>query len=107
MSSSNLNLSLDLYKVVLASLGTEKTNKMSDQHNRLSFKVANWANKPQIKEAIEKLFNVNVEKVSTINVFGKTRMFKQRKGKKSNWKKAIVRLQSGQDINMTKFVESI
>lgn len=96
---------LDMYKVILAPLNTEKTNKMSDRYNRLVFKVATWANKMQIKQAVEKLFNVNVQQVSTINVLGKTRVFKQRQGKKSDWKKAIVRLESGQDINIADFIK--
>ena len=96
---------LDIYKIILAPLSTEKTNKMSDSYNRLAFKVATWANKMQIKEAIEKLFNVNVKQVATINVRGKKRIFKQRHGKKSDWKKAIVKLQSGQDINIADFIK--
>lgn len=99
------SVSLDLYKVVLAPLNTEKTNKMSDRYNRLAFKVATWANKVQIKQAIEKLFNVNVLQVATINMFGKSRTFKQRQGKKSDWKKAIVKLQHGQDINIAEFIK--
>lgn len=95
----------DLYKVILAPLSTEKTDKMSDKYNRLTFKVATWANKVQIKHAIEKLFSVNVEQVATINMQGKTRNFKQRKGKKSDWKKAVVKLSSGQDINIAEYIK--
>ena len=94
----------EMYKVILAPLTTEKTNKMSDKYNRLVFKVATWANKVQIKNAIEGLFKVKVEQVATINVYGKTKMFKQRKGKKSDWKKAIVRIQKGQDIKILEFI---
>lgn len=97
-------LILDMYKIILAPLSTEKTNRMSDKHNRLAFKVATWANKVQIKDAIEKLFSVNVTEVATSNVRGKKRIFKQRQGKRSDWKKAIVRLQSGQDINIADFI---
>ena len=50
---------LDMYKIILAPLSTEKTNMMSDKYNRLAFKVATWANKVQIQQAIEKLFNVS------------------------------------------------
>lgn len=94
----------EIYKIILAPISTEKTNKMADKCNRLSFKVATWANKLQIQNAIEKLFAVKVEQVSTINCKGKTRNFRQRKGKKSDWKKAIVKLQSGQDINIAKYI---
>lgn len=94
----------EMYKVILAPLTTEKTNKMSDKYNRLAFKVARWSNKVQIKNAIEGLFKVKVEQVATINVYGKTKMFKQRIGKKSDWKKAIVRIQKGQDIKILEFI---
>ncbi|MGI9214443.1 MAG: 50S ribosomal protein L23 [Gammaproteobacteria bacterium] len=94
----------EMYKVILAPLTTEKTNKMSDKYNRLVFKVATWANKVQIKNAIEGLFKVKVEQVATINMYGKTKMFKQRIGKKSDWKKAIVRIQKGQDIKILEFI---
>lgn len=95
----------EVYKIILAPLTTEKTNKMSDKYNRLVFKVANWANKMQIRNAVETLFKVKVEEVATINVLGKTKIFKQRKGKKSNWKKAIVKIQKGQDIKILDFIK--
>ncbi len=98
-------VAIDLYKILLKPISTEKTNKMADRYNRISFKVATWANKMQIKQAVEKLFNVNVKQISTVNIYGKSRTFKQRRGKKSDWKKAIVRLQSGQDINITEFIK--
>lgn len=96
----------EIYKVILAPLLTEKTNHMSDRYNKLVFKVAHWANKVQIKNAIESLFNVKVEKVATLNISGKVKIFKQRKYKKSNWKKAIVMLPKGQDIKVLEFVKN-
>jgi large subunit ribosomal protein L23 len=95
----------DLYKILLKPLNTEKTNKMADRYNRIAFKVATWANKMQIKQAVEKLFNVNVQQVNTINMYGKSRTFKQRHGKKSDWKKATVRLLAGQDIKIAEFIK--
>ena len=96
---------LEIYKTILAPLTTEKTNKMTDKHNRFSFKVATWANKMQIKRAIEQIFKVNVLQVAVINVRGKMKKFRQQQGKKSNWKKAIIKLQAGQDISITDFVK--
>lgn len=96
---------MTIYKILLKPLSTEKTNKMADRYNRLAFKVATWANKMQIKEAVEKLFNVNVEQVNIINMYGKTRTFKQRIGKRSDWKKAIIKLPLGQDIKIAEFIK--
>jgi large subunit ribosomal protein L23 len=96
---------LEIYKVILSPLNTEKTNKMTDRYNRFSFKVATWANKMQIKQAVESIFKVNVLQVAVVNVRGKMKMFKQQQGKKSNWKKAVVKLESGQDINITDFIK--
>lgn len=96
---------VDFYKILLKPINTEKTNKIADSCNGVAFKVATWANKVQIKQAVEKIFNVNVSQVNTANMYGKTKTFKQRRGKKSDWKKAIVTLQKGQDINITEFIK--
>ena len=98
-------IDLDIYKILLKPLSTEKANKNADRYNRLAFKVATWSNKMQIKQAVEKLFNVKVEQVTTTNVSGKVKLFKQRRGKKSDWTKAIVKIQKGQDINITEFIK--
>ena len=105
MSSLKVNLAIDLYKVLLKPLTTEKNNQMADRYNRVVFKVATWANKVQIKQAVEKVFNVSVKHVNVINVFGKIKSFKQRRGKKSDWKKAIIKLQTGQDIKIAEFIK--
>jgi large subunit ribosomal protein L23 len=88
-----------LLKILLAPLISEKSVNAADSGNQFAFKVAKDATKPEIKAAVEMLFEVNVEKVQTLNVKGKTKRFGQRMGKRSDWKKAYVRLAEGQDIN--------
>ena len=103
--SLNVNLATEIYKILLKPLSTEKSNRMADKYNRVSFKVATWANKAQIKQVVEQLFNVNVQQVNIVNVIGKIKSFKQQKGKRSDWKKASVRLQPGQDIKIAEFIK--
>jgi len=88
-----------LLKVLLAPLISEKSVNAADSGNQFAFKVAKDATKPEIKAAVEMLFEVNVEKVQVLNVKGKTKRFGQRMGKRADWKKAYVRLAAGQDIN--------
>ena len=88
------------YDVVLAPHITEKSTLLSE-HNAVVFKVANDATKPQIKAAVEALFKVNVTKVNTINVKGKTKRFRGIMGRRSDVKKAIVTLAEGQSIDIT------
>lgn len=88
-----------LYNVLLAPRVTEKTARIGDESNQYVFKVAPDANKTEIRAAVEALFEVKVESVRVVNVKGKSKMFKQRPGKRSNWKKAYVRVQEGQTLD--------
>jgi len=88
-----------LLKVLLSPVVSEKSVSAADQGNQVAFKVTPDATKPEIKAAVEMLFEVNVEQVRTLNVKGKTKRFGQRMGKRAGWKKAYVRLKAGQDIN--------
>jgi len=88
-----------LLKILLAPLISEKSVNAADTGNQFAFKVATDATKPEIKAAVEMLFEVNVEKVQVLNVKGKSKRFGQRMGKRPDWKKAYVRLAAGQDIN--------
>jgi large subunit ribosomal protein L23 len=88
------------YDVVLAPHITEKSTMVSE-HNAVVFKVANGASKPEIKAAIEALFNVTVTKVNTILTKGKTKKWKGTPYKRSDSKKAIVTLAEGQSIDIT------
>ena len=65
---------------------------------KYTFRVALTANKVQIRQAIEKIFNVKVDKVATMRVLGKTKRMGRTQGKRSDWKKAIVTLKAGQTI---------
>lgn len=87
-----------LHQILLAPVVTEKTTVVGEQHNQAVFKVLPDANKTEIREAVEKLFNVSVDSVRTVNVKGKTKMFGRRPGRRSNWKKAYVSLAQGSEI---------
>jgi large subunit ribosomal protein L23 len=88
------------YDVILAPHITEKSTLLSE-HNAVVFKVAQSATKPQIKAAIEALFDVSVTGVNTITTKGKTKRWKGRPYVRSDVKKAIVTLADGQSIDVT------
>ena len=88
------------YDTIVSPVITEKATMLSEQ-NKVVFRVAKDATKPQIAEAIENLFKVSVVKVNTLNVKGKTKRFRGRAGKRSDVKKAIVTLAEGQSIDIT------
>ena len=88
------------YDVIIAPVITEKATKVSE-HNQVVFKVARSATKPEIKEAVEKLFDVKVKAVNTLVRKGKTKIFKGRRGELSDVKKAIVTLEEGHRIDVT------
>ena len=88
------------YDVVLAPHITEKSTMLSE-HNAVVFKVASGASKPEIKEAVEALFNVKVTGVNTVVTKGKTKRWKGKPYQRSDFKKAIVTLAEGQSIDVT------
>ena len=88
------------YDVVLAPHITEKSTMLSE-HNAVVFKVAGTASKPEIKAAVEALFNVDVTNVNTIVTKGKTKKWKGQPYKRSDSKKAIVTLKDGDTIDIT------
>ncbi|MEA3012585.1 MAG: large subunit ribosomal protein [Sphingomonadales bacterium] len=88
------------YDVIVAPHITEKSTLLSE-HNAVVFKVAGSASKPQIKAAVEALFNVSVTNVNTMNVKGKTKKWKGRPYTRSDVKKAVVTLADGQSIDIT------
>jgi len=88
------------YDVILAPHITEKSTLLSE-HNAVVFKVAGSASKPQIKAAVEALFNVSVTGVNTMNAKGKTKRWKGRPYTRSDVKKAVVTLADGQSIDVT------
>jgi large subunit ribosomal protein L23 len=89
-----------LYSVIIGPHVSEKTTILGELNNQYTFKVARDASKPEIKEAVEKLFNVVVEDLQVLNVKGKTkRTGKGGLRRRSDWKKAYVRLEAGHDID--------
>ena len=88
------------YDIVLAPHITEKSTMLSEQ-NAVVFKVAGSASKPEIKAAVEALFNVSVTNVNTIVTKGKTKKWKGAPYRRSDFKKAIVTLAEGQSIDIT------
>ena len=88
-----------LHQIILAPVISEKATRVAEKRNQAVFKVLPDAQKPEIKEAVEKLFNVKVTSVSTLNVKGKTKRFGQTVGKRSDWKKAYVTLAEGQETD--------
>ena len=88
------------YDVVLAPHITEKSTMLSE-NNSVVFRVAASASKPEIKAAVEALFGGKVTKVNTLNQDGKTKRWKGKPYKRSDIKKAIVRLAEGQSIDVT------
>ncbi len=92
-----------LLTVLLAPQVSEKSALSADKNNQHIFRVLPNASKGEIKQAVEKLFEVKVAAVNTINMNGKRKRFGQRQGKRSDWKKAIVTLQEGHDIDFGGF----
>ncbi|MCF8474239.1 MAG: 50S ribosomal protein L23 [Emcibacter sp.] len=88
------------YDTILGPVITEKTTMLSE-YNQIVFRVPLAATKPQIKAAVEGLFDVKVQDVNTIRVKGKTKRFKGVKGRRNDYKKAMVRLAEGQSIDVT------
>ena len=88
------------YDVIVSPVITEKATNLSEL-NKVVFRVAPGATKPQIKEAVERLFDVKVLAVNTLVTKGKEKVFRGRKGRRSDVKKAIVTLAQGQSIDVT------
>jgi large subunit ribosomal protein L23 len=88
------------YDVILSPVITEKAT-MASEHNKVMFRVAKHATKPQIKEAVEKLFDVKVKRVNTLTRPGKWKVFRNRLGQQSEEKRAVVTLEEGHKIDVT------
>ncbi len=88
------------YDVILSPVITEKATTASE-HNKVVFKVSKTATKPQIKEAVEKLFDVKVKSVNTLVRKGKLKMSRGSRGIQSDIKRAVVTLEEGHRIDVT------
>ena len=91
---------LDAYDIIVSPVITEKAT-MASEHNKVVFKVKRTASKPDIKAAIEKLFNVKVKSVNTSIRKGKVKRFKGFLGTQGDVKKAVVTLEAGHSIDVT------
>jgi large subunit ribosomal protein L23 len=90
----------DLYDIIRAPVITEKAT-IAAENNQVVFKVSSGATKPQIREAVERLFNVKVKSVNTLNRLGKRKRFRGFPGKQKDTKRAIVTLEEGHSIDVT------
>ena len=89
----------DHYSILKKPLITEKSNLMKDELNQIAFEVDKRANKIEIKESIEKIFNVHVIKVHTLTMKGKKKRVGRSQGRRPDWKKAVITLKEGETID--------
>jgi large subunit ribosomal protein L23 len=89
----------ELFRVIEAPLITEKGTLLNEEQNQVVFRVPREANKTEIRQAVEKLFDVKVVKVRTLNFLGKERRVGRIVGRRPAWKKAYVTLGEGQSID--------
>ncbi len=92
---------LHLYDVIQQPLITEKLTRDQEKLGKYAFQVHPKSNKKEIKSAVEKAFNVHVEKVNVSNQMGKWRRVRFQPGRTADWKKAIVTLKKGEKIDIT------
>tara|TARA_A100001037_G_C15127235_1_gene626825 strand:+ start:383 stop:685 length:303 start_codon:yes stop_codon:yes gene_type:complete len=88
-----------VFNILLEPHISEKVSILGDAHNQYGFRVAKDATKSEIKEAVEFLFEVTVERVTTLNVKGKMKRNAYRQSRRNNWKKAYVSVTPGQEID--------
>ncbi len=90
----------DMYKVIRRPIVTEKATALKAEANKVVFEVAGWANKIEIRNAVEKIFSVKVSDVQTLRYRGKQKRIGRHVGLRQNWKKAVVSLAEGHDIDV-------
>jgi len=91
---------IHLYDTIISPIVTEKSTNLSEQ-NKIVFKVSNKANKKNLKKNIEKIFKVDVTKINIINKKTREKSTRGRKVKVIGYKKAIITLKKGQNIDLT------
>ncbi|AXA83547.1 50S ribosomal protein L23 [Lysobacter oculi] len=94
-------MTTNVYEVIRAPRVSEKTARLQEVSNQYVFEVATTATKADVKAAIEQIFDVKVAAVNVVNVKGKAKAFKNRMGRRSDWRKAYVTLADGQTIDVT------
>lgn len=101
MSTTNAKVSKErLINVLIAPHVSEKSARVAEQGGQYVFRVRTDASKPEIKAAVEFMFDVKVQSVQVVNQVGKRKRFGRFEGRRSDWKKAYVRLQAGQAIEL-------
>jgi large subunit ribosomal protein L23 len=95
----------DAYHIILKPIITEKSTDLKEKNREVCFQVASWANKTEIKKAVEQLFKVKVESVRTQNQVGKWRRVGRGQGQRSDWKKAYIKLKEGE--KMIEYFEAV
>jgi len=90
-----------MYKVLLGAHISEKATVVADEANQFVFKVSKDATRPEIKKAVEGIYEVSVKNVTVLNVKGKVKRNQRGVSKKPSWKKAYVRLEDGHDIDFS------
>jgi len=90
----------DPYSIIRAPLLTEKCHDLKETHNQVAFRVDPRANKVEVKAAVEKIFKVKVDCVNIMNVKGKVKRLGRNAGRRSNWKKAVVTLKAGENVEI-------
>ena len=93
-----------LYETIVGPLLTEKGTMLKEKDNKVLFRVAKKANKIEIKKAVEEIFKVKVDSVTTMICKGKTKRMGRYEGKRPDWKKAIVTLKEGEKLD---FIEGV
>ena len=94
-------MTTNVYEVIRAPRVSEKTARLQEVSNQYVFEVATTATKADVKAAIEQIFDVKVAAVNVVNVKGKAKAFKNRMGRRGDWRKAYVKLAEGQTIDVT------
>lgn len=89
---------MSAYDIIIKPIVTERTTILKEKENKYVFLVDKKATKPQIKMALKELFDVDAEKIHTMIVHGKIRRVGKYSGQRPDWKKAIIKLKTGQEI---------
>lgn len=92
---------IDIIRILQAPVVSEKSTSASERERRFVFRVVRTATKPQVKKAVELMFDVKVDSVHILNVKGKHKRFGRFYGERSDWKKAYVKLKEGYDIELS------
>ena len=95
-----MNNAVNVFEVLRAPRVSEKTARLQEVSNQYAFEVSREASKADIKAAVEQMFEVSVKSVNVVNVKGKNKAFRNRQGRRGDWRKAYVKLADGQSIDV-------